>query len=191
MSEPENEVEKLTTKVSNLENDVATLTGENDRLNSELKVKDSTIVELQHTQESLEAQIKAAEQPKEKQSDTDQAKYEEKDRQAQHIIDLENKLKSYQDFESSKTALEKDLQNAKAKSEQLLKELVENKAKHELEVKELRQKITDLSSQAPKEEHNSEMNQLVEIKIDVIASDDAAEEDFTRDENSNKEMSEK
>jgi len=45
-----NIVEELTTKVSNLENDIATLSGENDRLTTALKTKDETINEMKQTQ---------------------------------------------------------------------------------------------------------------------------------------------
>lgn len=160
MSEPGNQVEELKGKISNLENDVATLTGENSRLNTDLKNKINIIDELRETQKSLEAQIKAAARPQ-----TDSADLKaETDRQAQHIIDLEAKLKGYQEFELSKTTLEKQLKESKQKADNHLKELVESKAKHELEVKQLRSRIAELSTQ-PDNDYNSDLNQLVEIKI--------------------------
>jgi chaperonin cofactor prefoldin len=50
MSEEDNLVEQLKTKISNLESEVATLSGENDRLQTEIKTKNEFIEELEHTQ---------------------------------------------------------------------------------------------------------------------------------------------
>lgn len=43
-------VEELKTKISNLESEVATLSGENDRLNSIIKNKENEIVDMGATQ---------------------------------------------------------------------------------------------------------------------------------------------
>lgn len=186
MSEGLDETEQLRTKVSNLENDVATLTGENDRLQSEIKAKDEVIDDLKEVEKSLIDQIKAAKQPS---GDIDDIKAQN-DRQGQHIIDLENKLKEYQDFESSRTSLEKQLQDAKDKAEGHFKELVATKSQHELDVKQLRTKIAELS--ANDDESNPDFHQPIELKIEVVAGDEAPEgEELSKDEADPKEMSEK
>lgn len=108
-------------RITNLENDVATLQGENDRLNNELKLKEQAISELLETQKSLELQVKAAN------IDPDElvSLKSDKEKQSSHIIDLENKLKHYQSFEASRLTMEKQLQEIEEKSQKYLSDLVE------------------------------------------------------------------
>ena len=73
-----------------------------------------------------------------------------------------------------------------------MSELVETKAKHELEVKELRSKIAQLSSVHNEDEiDNTDHNQLVQLNINIIACEDVDDDEFARDDNNSKEMSEK
>ena len=73
-----------------------------------------------------------------------------------------------------------------------MSELVETKAKHELEVKELRSKIAQLSSVHNEDEiDNTNHNQLVQLNINIIACEDVDDDEFARDDNNSKEMSEK
>ena len=147
------------TKITNLENDVSTLQGENDRLNSELLLKEKYIQELQQTQKSLEDQVKACNiNPEEFEKLKN-----DKEKQSLHIIDLENKLKEYQNFESARITMQKQLEAIEEKSNLQLKELVETKASHEMEVKELKERIMKLSQEEG--EYNSDFDQLVQIKI--------------------------
>ena len=88
--------------------------------------------------------------------------------------------------------MEKQLNEIEEKSNAYLSELVEVKAKHALEVKELRTKIAELSKVKQDEEHfNIDHSQLVQLNINIIACEDAEDDEFARDENSTKEMSEK
>ena len=147
------------TKITNLENDVSTLQGENDRLNSELLLKEKYIQELEQTQKSLEDQVKACNiNPEEFEKLKN-----DKEKQSLHIIDLENKLKEYQNFESARITMQKQLEAIEEKSNLQLKELVETKASHEMEVKELKERIMKLSQEEG--EYNSDFDQLVQIKI--------------------------
>ena len=147
------------TKITNLENDVSTLQGENDRLNSELLLKEKYIQELEQTQKSLEDQVKACNiNPEEFEKLKN-----DKEKQSLHIIDLENKLKEYQNFETARITMQKQLEAIEEKSNLQLKELVETKASHEMEVKELKERIMKLSQEEG--EYNSDFDQLVQIKI--------------------------
>lgn len=157
MSDPDNPIEQLTTKISNLENDVATLTGENNRLNSEVKSKDNIITELKETQKSLEEQVKAAQRPVSESQDWIQ----ERERQAQHIIELETKLREYKDFEIKRLDMEKQVRQAQDHAQKLVEEAfytmyelkarnISNQtlleAKHELEIATLTSKIENLET---------------------------------------------
>jgi len=160
MSEGHNS-EELHMKITNLEKEVATLSGENDRLNSEIKLREKAISEFKETQISLEAQVKAAH------IDPHAINELKKDneKQAKRIIELEDQVKHYQEKEASRAALEKQLHEIEEKSKKYLKELAESKSAYELEIKHLNEKLSKLASKDSENEYNSEMNQLVDLKI--------------------------
>jgi chromosome segregation ATPase len=166
--------DEVQAKLTNLENDVATLQGENDRLNSELKLRDQTIDELKDVQKSLEEQVKAAHEETRKSMEIASSSEQleqlkaDKGKQASHIIDLENKLKMYQDFESSRVAMEKQLTEIEQKSQKHLQELVEAKASHELEVKSLKEQIIKLSQDEA--DYNPGWAKLIDLQIVIKVS---------------------
>eukprot|EP00345_Euplotes_harpa_P009479 CAMPEP_0168346892 /NCGR_PEP_ID=MMETSP0213-20121227/18607_1 /TAXON_ID=151035 /ORGANISM="Euplotes harpa, Strain FSP1.4" /LENGTH=132 /DNA_ID=CAMNT_0008355761 /DNA_START=6 /DNA_END=401 /DNA_ORIENTATION=- len=132
MSEDSN-IEQLKEQISKLENDVATLTGENSRLNSEIK-------RMATTQHSLNPQPEAS-------ADVEELK-DALDRKDQQISDLQEKLKHYKGFEASRLSMEGQLNEIQIKADNYLRELAATKASHELEVKELKTKLKMLAAGA-------------------------------------------
>eukprot|EP00345_Euplotes_harpa_P002134 CAMPEP_0168324518 /NCGR_PEP_ID=MMETSP0213-20121227/4135_1 /TAXON_ID=151035 /ORGANISM="Euplotes harpa, Strain FSP1.4" /LENGTH=618 /DNA_ID=CAMNT_0008326817 /DNA_START=6 /DNA_END=1866 /DNA_ORIENTATION=+ len=180
MSEDSN-IEQLKEQISKLENNVATLTGENSRLNSEIK----RMTTMQH---SLDPQPEASAKPS---ADVEELK-DALDRKDQQIADLQEKLKHYKGFEASRLSMEAQLNEIQIKADNYLRELTATKASHELEVKELKAKLKMLAAGADgSDELNSGYGQLVQLNINLIACEDAEDNEFARDEASTKEMSDK
>ncbi|CAI2359114.1 unnamed protein product [Moneuplotes crassus] len=156
-------VEELRTKISNLESEVATLSGENDRLNSIIKSKEDAIQEMDSTQKSLKDQIKAA-GPEISENTDYKAQLESKD---QEIALLTKKLASLQTVEDEKKSLENQIKALEAD--------------HEIEVKSLQLKLSQFENKSQNEEFNSDENQLVQVNLNIIADEDAEKDQLNRD----------
>lgn len=122
---------------------------------------------------SLKDQIIAAGQEDKKEVDY-KAQLAEKD---ELINSLQEQLSSMKNIEDEKKSLENQLSSLKAD--------------HETEVNTLQSRLTQLESQPTEDDSNSGHDQLVQINLNIIASEDAEDDQFDRQESNSLELSEK
>lgn len=158
----ENMVENLQTIISNLEKEISTLYGENDRLTSQLKnaLKQK---ELNDEEEMEEKSIHVAKATED---------------QAKHIKELETKLKMYDNFEGANETLEKQLNEYKTKANNYLTELTAVKSEHALVIKDLKERLTQKSAQKDDHDDNKhDPENSINLNINIVACEDHEGED--------------